>query len=599
MPARRLWNQNAYFNVNVNDDLTIPRRQQNTQAIFSPVGCDPANPHPTRPLNTFLNQSPYLNSLGCPKYASPDLSYVNNSLVINAPTCPATNFTVSFAIENLGDIPVIGSLPITFYKGDPLLPGAIRLNTITTNLGSLKPGSQFTINNATVTGDGSAFRLFIAINDSGTTVPSPITFPNTSILECDYDNIVSADVDPLPATITAQLVQNNIKCVGSVSPNNGSVRAFVPVGATQNTTDYNFFWSNGASATAPPAFTGPIYSGLDNGTFSVYAVHKTANCSSDTASVNVIRIDRSIPVTITLINGYTNCQIPNGQLAAAVTGEPISNFTFAWFIGNDPSILANKIGVNEVVSGLLPGIYTVLVTDKNSGCQAVESLTVPDQTVLPVPTITKQDIACSNSNIGSVSATVGGTTAGFTFRWYNGTAVKPAPDFTGSNYTNRGAGSYTLVVRNNVSQCLSTPVTVNVVQTTALTVTATKVSDQTSCDATRPIGAASANVGGTTSGYAFQWFSGQNTAVGNLIASTPTVGNLAAGIYTVKATDIVSGCFDTDEVTINVNVTIPSLLLAAVGDLTSCISPNGSITVGVTLDTPADYDFAWYNGTVV
>lgn len=599
VPARRLWNQNAYFNVNVNDDLTIPRRQQNTQAIFSPVGCDPANPHPTRPLNTFLNQSPYLNSLGCPKYASPDLSYVNNSLVINAPTCPATNFTVSFAIENLGDIPVIGSLPITFYKGDPLLPGAIRLNTITTNLGSLKPGSQFTINNATVTGDGSAFRLFIAINDSGTTVPSPITFPNTSILECDYDNIVSADVDPLPATITAQLVQNNIKCVGSVSPNNGSVRAFVPVGATQNTTDYNFFWSNGANATAPPAFTGPIYSGLDNGTFSVYAVHKTANCSSDTASVNVIRIDRSIPVTITLINGYTNCQIPNGQLAAAVTGEPISNFTFAWFIGNDPSILANKIGVNEVVSGLLPGIYTVLVTDKNSGCQAVESLTVPDQTVLPVPTITKQDIACSNSNIGSVSATVGGTTAGFTFRWYNGTAVKPAPDFTGSNYTNRGAGSYTLVVRNNVSQCLSTPVTVNVVQTTALTVTATKVSDQTSCDASQPIGAASANVGGITNGYTFQWFRGQNTAVGNLIASTPTVGNLAAGIYTVKATDIVSGCFDTDEVTINVNVTIPSLLLAAVGDLTSCISPNGSITVGVTLDTPADYDFAWYNGTVV
>jgi hypothetical protein len=599
VPARRVWNQNAYFNVNINDDLTIPRRQQSTQTIFSPVGCDPANPHPTRPLNTFLNQSPFLNSLGCPKYASPDLSFVDGSLVINAPTCPATNFTISFTIENLGDVPVNGNVPVTFYKGDPLLPGAIRLNTITANLGSLAPGNQFAINNATVTGDGSPFRLYIAINDTGNSVPSPITFPNSNILECDYDNIVSADVDPLPATITAQLVQNNIKCVGSVTPNNGSVRAFVPVGATENTTDYNFFWSNGPSATAPPAFTGPIYSGLDNGTFSVYAIHKTANCSSDTASVNVIRIDRSIPVTINLVSGYTNCQIPNGQLAAAVTGEPISNFTFEWFIGNDPSILANKIGVNEVVSGLLPGIYTVLVTDKNSGCQAVESLTVPDQTVLPTPTITKQDIACSNSNIGSVSATVGGTTAGFTFRWYNGTAVKPAPDFTGSNYTNRGAGSYTLVVRNNVSQCLSTPVTVTIVQTTALVVTATKVSDQTSCDVSQPIGAASASVGGVTAGYNFEWFRGQNTLVANRIATTSSANNLASGIYTVKATDVVSGCFDTDEVTINTNVTIPSLLLAAVGDLTSCISPNGSITVGVTLDTPADYNFAWYNGTVV
>ncbi len=599
VPARRLWNQNAYFNVNVNDDLTIPRRQQSTQTIFSLTGCDPSNPQPTRPLNTFLNQSPFLNSLGCPKYASPDLSYVDNSLVINAPTCPETDFTVTFAIENLGDVPVNGNVPVTFYKGDPLLPGAIRLNTITANLGSLTPGNQFVVNNATVTGDGSAFTLFIAINDSGNTVPSPISFPNTSILECNYDNIISADVDPLPATINAALIENNIKCVGSVSPDNGSVRAFVPVGGVENTTDYNFFWSNGASATSPPAFTGPIYSGLDNGTYSVFAVHKTANCSSDTASVDVIRIDRSIPITIQLNSPYTNCLVPDGALQAAVTGEPNANFNFEWFIGNDPSVVANKIGVNEIVTGLLPGIYTVRVTDKNSGCQAVESLTVPDQTITPVPDVVKQDIVCSNANSGSVSATVGGSTSGFTFKWYNGATVKPAADFTGSNYINRPAGSYTLVVTNNTSQCSSAPVTVNVVQSTAPTVSVTKLSDQTSCDETRPSGAASANVGGVTTGFNFEWFSGQTTLAGNLIASTPSVANLAPGIYTVKATDAISGCFDTEEVTINVNVTVPSLLLAAIGDLTSCTSPNGSITVGVTLDTPADYDFAWYRGTAI
>lgn len=599
VPARKIWNQNAYFNVNINDDLTIPRRQQKTQTVFSTVGCDPSNPRPTRPLNSFLNQSPFLNSLGCPKYASPDLSYVDNSLIINPPTCPQTNFTVSFSIENLGDVPVNGNVPVTFYKGDPLLPGAIRLNTINANLGNLQPGNQFSVNNATVTGDGSAFTLFIAINDSGTTVPSPITFPNTSILECNYDNIVSADVDPLPATINAALVQNNIKCVGSISPDNGSVRAFVPVGGVENTTDYTFFWSNGATATAPPAFTGPIYSGLDNGMFTVFAVHKTANCSSDTASVNVIRIDRSIPVTIQLNNAYTNCLVPNGSLQAAVTGEPNANFNFEWFIGNDPSIVANKIGVNEIVNGLLPGIYTVRVTDKNSGCQAVESLTVPDQTVVPVPTISKQDIVCSSANSGVASATVAGATAGFTFKWYNGSNVKPSPDFTGSTYNNRPAGNYTLVVMNNTSQCSSAPVTVNITQTTAPIVSVSKISDQTSCDENRPTGAASANVGGTTTGYTFQWFSGQNTSAGNLIGSTPSVANLAPGVYTVKATDAITGCFDTDEVTIAVNVTIPSLLLAGVGDLTSCISPNGSITVGVTLDTPADYDFAWYIGTAI
>lgn len=597
VPARRVWNQNAYFNVNVNDDLTIPKRQQNTQKIFSQTGCDPANPRPTRPLNTFLNQSPFLNSLGCPKYASPDLSYVDGSLTVDPPTCPETDFTVSFTIENLGDVTLNGNVPISFYKGNPLVAGAIRLNTIITNVGNLLPGNQFTVTNATVTGDGSPFTLFVAVNDSGTT--TPLTFPNSSILECDYDNVVSIDVDPLPVSINAELVQNNIKCVGSVTPDNGSVRAFVPIGATENTTDYDFFWSNGASATAPPAFTGPIYSGLDNGTFTVFAVHKTANCSSDTASVDVIRIDRSIPITIEVNNHYTNCLIPNGELEAAVTGEPLSNFDFDWFIGNDPSIIANKIGVNEVVSGLLPGNYTVLVTDKNSGCQAVESLTILDQTTTPSPTITKQNIACSNANSGSVSATVGGVTNGFTFKWYNGSSVKPAPDFTGSSYINRAAGSYTLVVTNNVSQCSSAPITETIVQTTAPTVSVTKLSDQSSCDETKPNGAASANVGGTTTGFNFQWFRGQNTSAGNLIVSTPSVAGLEPGTYTVKATNALTGCSDTEIVTINLNVTQPSLLLGVVGDLTSCRAPDGSITVGVTLDTPADYDFAWYIGNAV
>ena len=99
VPARRVWNQHGYFNVNVNDDLTIPRVQQKHHLVFSSNVCTVGA---NRPLNSFLNQSPFLNSLGCPKYASPDLAYVPNSLTVNPPTCPDGNFTVSFQITNLG-----------------------------------------------------------------------------------------------------------------------------------------------------------------------------------------------------------------------------------------------------------------------------------------------------------------------------------------------------------------------------------------------------------------------------------------------------------------------------------------------------------------
>lgn len=598
VPARRLWNQNAYFNVNVNDDLTIPRVQQKSQTIFSMTGCDPLNPRPVRPLNSFLNQSPFLNSQGCPKYASPDLAYLDNSLVVNTPTCPATNFTISFTIENLGDVPVTGNVPVTFYKGDPLQAGAIRLNTVTANLNNFAPGNQFTLSNVTVQGDGSNFTLYIAINDSGTTVPSPITFPNTNFVECDYDNIISVDINPLPVSITAQLVQDNLKCVGSSSPNNGAVRAFVPNGATQNTTDYNFFWSNGAAVTNPTAFTGAIYTGLAEGPYTVFARHKTATCSSDTATIVVNRLDKSVDVSIVKNSDNTSCVTPTGQLQASVPGQPVGNYTFAWYEGNN-IFTSPQIGVSHIASGLDAGTYTVLVTDKATGCEATASFDILNLFTVPVPTTTITNIVCSSANSGAVTATIGGVTAGFTFNWYNGNNPKPTPDFTGSTYSNLTAGNYTLIVIASGSSCASLPVTLTVSQTAAIVVAASTTADQTSCNPSLPNGAATSSVGGVTTGYSFAWFRGQNTLPANQIATTHTISGLAPGIYTVRATDIATGCFDTEEVTINFAVVTPVLALAGVGDLTNCTTPNGSITVSVSPDSPADYTFSWYNGSVV
>lgn len=597
VPARRVWNQNAYFNVNVNDDLTIPIVQQKMQKIFSSIGCDPSNPRPVRPLNSFLNQSPFLNSQGCPKYASPDLAYVNNSLVVNQPTCPSTTFTISFKIQNLGDVPVTGNVPITFYKGNPLAAGAVRLNTVTANLSNFTPGSQFTLSNATVNGDGSNFTLFIAINDSGTKIP-PITFPNTNFLECNYDNIISVNIRPLPVPVTAQLIQDNLKCLGSTSPNNGAVRAFIQVGAVQNTTDYNFFWSNGTTVLSPASFTGSTYTGLLEGSYTVYALHKTAICSSDTATVVVNRVDRSVDAVVAKNSDNTSCVSPTGSLQASVTGQPVSNYNFEWYRGND-IFTAPKIGVSNIINGLIAGTYTVLVTDKTTGCQATESMDIVNTFSTPVPVTTITNIVCSSSNSGALSSTVGGITAGFTFRWYNGNGVKPTPDFTGSNYTNRTAGSYTLVVVNTSSGCTSTPVTYTVTQSTAPTVVATKTADQTSCDAALPNGTASASVSGGTAGFNFEWFRGQNTLLANRVATTANATGLTPGIYTVKASDAITGCFDTEEITISFAVVTPVLALAGVGDLTDCRTPNGSITVSVAPDTPADYDFFWYMGTIV
>jgi large repetitive protein len=599
VPARRLWNQHAYFNVNINDDLTIPKEQQKQQLVFSNTKCD-GSPGQVRPLNSFLNQSPFLSSRGCPKYAAPDLAYVPNSVIINQPTCPNQNFNVSFKIENKGDVPISGNIPISFYKGNPLAAGALKLNTITVNLVTFAPTTQFTVN-TTVTGDGSNFTLYVAINDSGLK-PTPIVFPNTSFIECNYDNVFSTNVIPLPAPITAVKIQDNLKCTGSTAPDNGAVRAFVPVGATENTTDYDFFWSIGNVAKATPDFTGAIYSNLKEGTYTVIATHKTAKCSSAATQVVVNRVDQTLVVKIKSLNPYDNCKTPNGKLEAEVfvngsaTPSPSSNFTFAWYDGNDV-FTSPLIGINSIVANLLPSTYTVLVKSKTGGCENITSQTVMDNTVKPVPATVVTDVVCTSLNSGSIKADVGGNTTNFTFNWYNGAAVKPTPDFTGPVYSGLTAGKYTLSVVSNATGCISVPITKDIVSAPIFTVTATATAAMTSCNSATPNGSASANVGGVTVGYIFDWFKGQNTLLSNKVFTGASATGLAAGIYTVKAT---SGlCSATNEVTINFAVVTPVLTIGAVNAFTSCTTPNGSITVNVSPDTPADYTFTWYKGSVV
>ena len=604
VPARRVWNQHGYFNVNVNDDLTIPIQQQKHHLIFSTGNCTVG---PNRPLNGFLNQAPFLNIDGCPTYKSPDLAFVNNSLVVNPPTCPGQNFTVSFQVQNIGDIALSGNVPITFYNGNPTLAGAIKLGTIIASM-NVGVNGIHSVTNATVTGPGGPFTLYIVLNDNGTTVPTPIILPNTNFLECDYNNnIISSPINPLPIGITALKVQDNLKCTGSASADNGAVRAFIPIaGGGENITDYNFFWSIGAVAKPAPAdYPGAAVNKLPEATYTVYAVHKTANCSSSSASVVVARIDKTVTVSIKLDNPYTNCKNPNGKLTAIVNdtdgdgvGAPVGNFTYAWYEGND--IFTDPlVSVSHVAAGLKPLTYTVVVTEKATGCQSIHSFTVPDQSVKPVVIASAISITCAAGNSGSASATVGGSTTGFTFAWYKGTVVKPTPDFTGPNYTSLGGGKYTVVATNNTSKCDSDPVTVTVNQSSPITVAVSGVANQTSCDLTKPNGSASASVGATTVGFTFEWFKGQNTLAANKIATTAAITGLAAGTYRVKATLTATGCSDVEDVTINSAVVTPSLTLASVGSLTDCTTPNGKVTVNVSLDAPSDYTFSWYNGTAV
>jgi len=363
VPARRVWNQHGYFNVNINDDLTIPVKQQKHHLIFSSGSCTPG---PNRPLNSFLNQSPYLDSRGCPTYASPDLAHVANSITVSPPTCPDKKFKVSFSFTNIGDVELNGNLPITFYNGNPNQAGAIKLNTIQIKLSNFKSNGVFNVVDAEVNGPGSPFTLYVVLNDNGSTVPTPISLPNTDFLECDYgNNTVSIRVNPLPISISALKLSDNVKCLGGTGPDNGAAEAFIPLAGVNNTADFNFFWFDGTTVDSTPDYTGSVYTGLAAGDYAVYAVHKTAGCNTDTVVVNVSAVPKAISASIVLVSPVTDCGVPNGSLRAIANNgtEPKTNFNFAWYEGND-IFTSPQVSVSDLATGLKALTYTVLVTDK-------------------------------------------------------------------------------------------------------------------------------------------------------------------------------------------------------------------------------------------
>ncbi len=101
-PTRHVFNQTNYFGVNINDDLTIPKQQQN-------------HAHPDlAPLNTFLNQPSLFDELGnriC-KIGLPDAS-----LTIDTICLPTVTLTICNEDEN---VILPENISIELFMGDSI-----------------------------------------------------------------------------------------------------------------------------------------------------------------------------------------------------------------------------------------------------------------------------------------------------------------------------------------------------------------------------------------------------------------------------------------------------------------------------------------------
>jgi len=173
---------------------------------------------------------------------------------------------------------------------------------------------------------------------------------------------------------------------------------------------YTFEWWIGTTVTGAADFTGGTYSNLDAGDYTLVATNNDTGCGS--APVTITISDNTIFPAVNVVGtDATDCQSSDGQLTASAqdnVGPLLTGVTFEWFVGSDTStpFVDNTDGVisgtnGEIISGLIPGAYTVKVTIIASGCSNTSTMIVSNLCVLNQdPT----DIALSSQTVNEEQA---------------------------------------------------------------------------------------------------------------------------------------------------------------------------------------------------
>jgi gliding motility-associated-like protein len=286
----------------------------------------------------------------------------------------------------------------------------------------------------------------------------------------------------------------------STNPGCGADDGAINITVSGGTSPYTFNWSNGA--------TTQNLTNVGAGNFNV-TVTDNNGCAD---SLNfTLTSPGGIVVVLNAVDA--SCQgVNNGSITANVSGGA-TPYTYLW---NDGATTQNLNNVG-------PGNYTLTVTDALS-CTEIQVITVGALNEIIFSAIIT-GVQCEYDSIGAIKLITSGGTSPYTIEWSNGD--------NGDAITNLTAGNYE-VTATDANGCFADTVFA-LLSISGLNVNA--ISSGFACDGSGT-GTASAVVAGNEPPYNYEWNNG---------ASTQSITEISAGIYTVTVTDAL-GCIDVDTV---------------------------------------------------
>ncbi|WP_367771435.1 hypothetical protein AB3G33_15840 [Flavobacterium sp. WC2421] len=342
---------------------------------------------------------------------------------------------------------------------------------------------------------------------------------------------------------------------------------------------YTYSW-----VSSPVGFTStsanPMVNPSVTTTYTVTKTHTTSGCTdTDDVTVTVNKPD----VTANAGADFTkNCLI---NVSGGSIGEvAVAGYTYSWV---SSPVGFTSTSANPFVNPSVTTTYTVTKTQTLSGCTDTDDVTVtvnkPTVVAVAGADFTKNClINVSGGSIGEAAA------AGYTYSWVSSpvgfTSTSANPMVNPSVTT-----TYTVTKTHTTSGCTDT-------DDVTVTVNKPDVTANAGADFTKNclINVSGGSIGEVAvAGYTYSWVS---SPVGfTSTSANPFVNPSVTTTYTVTKTHTLSGCTDTDDVTVTVNK--PTVVAVAGADFTkNCLINVSGGLIGEA--AAAGYTYSWVSSPV-
>ena len=319
----------------------------------------------------------------------------------------------------------------------------------------------------------------------------------------------------------------------------------VDITVTSGAPTFTYIWSTGASTEDLPAVAAGIYT---------VTVTDANGCSAE-SSFDVISPGA---IDITGVTADASCSNGmDGSVDITVSGGA-SPYSFLW----------SNSDMTEDLGGVIPGDYTVTVTDA-AGCTGVATYTVMASTDLEISS-SVTSASCNGGTDGAIDITVSGGTPPYTYNWSTSASSE---DISGL-----AAGAYTVTVTDDRGCELIEQIDVFGAGSMSIQGAVFDISCPGAND-----GAIDVEVTGGTAPYTFLWTGG---------STSEDLTGIGAGTYEVTVTDD-QGCEISEQFTIEDIEPIVANLSAT--DVACNGNADGTAEVVVTGGT-GPYGYAWNNG---